>query len=292
MDRFSTNKFILASKARLLEGSSIDPASLHKQGLYKFLSLLEAARSGVKTPPTLLLLEWNEKAVKSVIDSWSLPLMIRLDYTVLPKNKNLGGIPLHTYQSVRSVCKSLISQNCYPMLHPHLDRFNNKYSVGILMAPGKADSLIEVVGEGFDASDIRLGSSLFHEIIKVDILRDLILESMSISKDDYRKERTFRITKINKLKQYIDYANTNGTLLPSLDVFKLSEKMPKGEISIPSEYNPIPKTYLSDLTRIAFTIWDKVLSTLPQSKEFVASLSFLEKTGWILWDIYGHWYAR
>lgn len=274
--------------------SQNDISFLTRENLLKTLSLLLASRASVSIPPTVLMFGSNETALKDIVNKWKLPLMIRMDYKSFPENKTMGGIPLNSYDTINKVCTFLFKENCYPILQIYLDRFADEYSVGVLFEPGKSEYTVEVVGVGFDASDLRLGYTEFHESFKMNVFEDEKLEPWTvISKSDYEKGRQSRIQKVIWLKKYIKYANKKGILLPSLEIpDEIYSDEEKYEVSIPEEYQILPISYLKDLNKIITILCTKVIKKLPPSKKFVASLSYTQKRGWVLWDVYGQWYNR
>lgn len=286
-------KLIVASRKEVEGDQNINTDHLWRKHLYKVLSLVEAARARIRVPPTLLLLGMNRKILSYVIKLWKLPLMVRMDFGSLPKRKTLGGIPIYSKSSLIAIAKFLFRENCYPIFHPHLDRFKDVYSVGIMIDPSSPVAHIEVVGKGFDASDLRLGESIPHESIKIDVFEFSILYRSFISHSDYLNAKIIRNEKVRKLQKYIKYANHKGKLLPSLN---LSDKDTKNKIEdqvfIPERYIPLPDNHLSYLIEITSILYSKVLKNLPYSKTFVASLSYLAESGWVLWDVYGQWYRR
>lgn len=284
---------IVASDTRVWKDGEIDTTFLRANCLYKMLSLVEASRAGIHVLPTLLLLNMNQQAINSVIELWKLPLMVRMEYKSLPKSKLLGGIPLYTPKAIDAVAKFLFQQTYYPMFHPHSDRFKNIYSVGILIDANSSEVQIEVVGTGFDASDLRFGDTTPHEYLKMDILSSSVLQHSVIAPSDYLRRRGGRIEKVRRFQEYIKYANGTGQLLPSLDSLSADvDKSSENDTFIPEGYNRLPQEHLDLLWEIARILRAQVSHNLPRSNGLVASLSYLPNKGWTLWDIYGQWYRR
>ncbi|MFH1526821.1 MAG: hypothetical protein ABIG69_09245 [Bacteroidota bacterium] len=287
------DNFLIVTKNEILKSSKAIEDILSRKKLYKSLSLFYSSLDDIFIPPTILLLEFNPDFTREVISRWKLPLMIRMDYEVLPQNKTLGGIPIYNYKNIKSVSNFLFKENCYPVLHTHIDRFQDLYSVGILLNKNDYNCLFEIVGEGFDASDLRLGSSLPHETIEFNLLEEAIVNRNIISDKEYEKDRIGRQNKIYRFKKYIDFVNKNGYLLSSLERFNESNDISSKEnYVIPKTYKPISRSQLKTLSNIAFMVKTKILPKLPVSEFYVASFSLTLKTSWVLWDIYGSWYKR
>lgn len=255
--------------------------------------MLIAQRSGLRVPPSLLLLDSDMGAIDAFVTDWSLPVMVRMDYSTLPRRKTLGGIPLYGLEAIKRISAFLFDQSCLPLFHPELARLENEFSVGILVSKNAKTAKLDIVGKGFDAGDLRLGWANPHQSFDVDLLNDNLTPLGRISDKDYRVERIQRLERRARLSRYADFANENGKLLHTLDGLKVTEsEITKHEAAIPEAYGAIPLFHLKELAKIAGILSFEVVGQLPPSKEFVGSLSYLRGHGWLLWDIYGEWYKR
>lgn len=284
------NKFIVFHDSSKKTNNKIASGSLKNKKLFKTLSLLLSSRAQIKVLPTALLLDYNNKYIDELITLWGLPLMIRMDFQVLPSKKLLGGIPLYNIEIIESVSEFIFRENCMPLFHPHLDRFEDLYSCGVVLNNKDFKCTIEIVGKGFDASDLRLGSSNPHEIININLFDGTVNERFIIPKGEYNKSKLERTKKINKYLNYIEFVNNGGLLLSSLNKFKVTSK--PANKNIPESYTAIPSYILKELANIIFKIRLDVLEPLPKSDVYIASFSYLPNRGWVLWDIYGSWYSR
>lgn len=282
--------FLVATDRGVLSGDEIHLAMLSHAYLFKTLSLIVCGRLGIPTPSTLLLLSPNWEVVNTVAAQWGLPLMVRMDYSSLRGNKPLGGIGLSSLPTILEVSKFLFARKFLPMFHPHLSRFDDEYSAGVLLELGSDLAEIELVGKAFDASDLRLGKSVPHERITLNLATGRRISRSTIDHATYERERRSRGIRRNAYLEYEKYANAKGRLATSLAQFQDQDlKLP---VDIPTVYEPIPSRALGQLGDLSSAIHELALKRLPASAKFVASLSLLPKTGWTLWDIYGGWYKR
>ncbi|HWD92257.1 MAG TPA: hypothetical protein VG938_07905 [Verrucomicrobiae bacterium] len=285
--------FFIVCEGRLDSGVSLDSRFLLERGFFKTLSLLEAARAELNTPPTMLLLDGAYPPIGDIISRWGLPIMIRMDYGSFPKVKPLGGIPIYSLPAVKSISDSLFRGGLYPLLHPHIDRFTDIFSVGMIITRENSEVQMEIVGRGFDASDLRLGTAIPHESFVYDIHDDSISNRCQISPQEYKREKTERAKRIAQFECYIDYANREGRLLSSVGHFSPSPDRITNVVSlIPDSFTAIGRSEIKALAKFALKLQLEVLPKLPTSESFVASLSLVPRLGWILWDVYGHWYRR
>ena len=167
------------------------------------------------------------------------------------------------------------------MFHPHLSRFDDEYSAGILLELESDIAEVELVGKGFDASDLRLGGSVPHERITLDLASGRAVSHSKIDQVTYERQRRSRIVRRRSYSEYEKYANSTGELVNSLAQFR--HKKPTTSTDIPATYQPIAPRVLDDLRRMSTSIHAFVLRQLPTSRKFVASLSFLPGIGWMLW---------
>ena len=286
-------ELIIASNRFTWKNEQIDTNFLRRNNFYKVLSLVEASRACLKIPSTLLLLDMNKDILNYFARRWKLPLMIRMEYASLPRNKALGGIPVYSLISLYNVAEFLLHEGYHPIFHPHLDRFKDIYSVGLLIEVNRPEVNVEIVGKGFDASDLRLGDLIPHEIFKIDVSNFSVSERKIISQREYLRQRNERIQKIVRLFKYIEYVNKENKLLTSLDSFgEVSDRSIRKDFFVPESYLPLSKNLLSSLKEIISILYLSVVRHLPSSNGFVASLSYLHHKGWVLWDVYGQWYKR
>lgn len=266
---------------------------LESEKLYKSLSLLLACNARVHIPPSLLLLAVRRDLVEEFANEYGYPLMIRVDYRSRPKAKPLGGVPLYSLDTMQRVCEDLISRGCLPLFHSHLDRFKDIFSCGVLLADQVPNVDIEIVGRGFDAGDLRLGKAIPHETVELNLTTGRVGRHTIIADEVYQRERVIRARVVHKLKAYGNFVNQSATLLADLSQFDFEFRTANTpEMMIPAHYEKMSSQSLEELLGIIRVIKSDVVRSLPHSKVYVASLSYLEVEGWILWDVYGDWYLR
>lgn len=285
--------FVLSLNNKIYSGSNTAEKFLLSKNLLKSYSLLIASESGIKIPPTFLIVSDTPEFNQSFLKNWKLPIVVRVDYEKYPDSKFLGGIPLYSYSTCNKISTYILHNNCYPIFHPNIDRFQDVYSLGILLSPGSDEIIVEILGKGFDASDLRLGQFSPHEVISINIKDFKINFRKLITQNEYIDQRKLRSKKISKLHSYIKMVNKSFKLSVNIDQY-IGITISKEEIDciIPNIYNPLPDNLIQSIMEIAMIINLKVLPRLPSSKYFIASFSSVPNYGLILWDIYGSWYIR
>jgi hypothetical protein len=284
--------FIVGAESEIWRDSDVSLVQLlESRHLYKSLSLLLAQQADVKAPASLLLLALRHDLIAHFANRWGLPLMMRVDYRRRPKSKPIGGIPLYQFETISRVSQNLLARQCLPLFHPHFDRFNDIYSLGAILSNESSGADIEVVGKGFDAGDLRLGQAIPHETFQLDLATGARERHNTISRDAYHRERINRAGRIVRLKAYTHIVNETGSLIAPDTLGPNLEESPE-TVQIPQRYHEIPRRLMDELLSILRTIKKVILPGLPKSKIYVASLSYLDEEGWMLWDVYGDWYQR
>lgn len=287
-----TSRFTAATESSLW--SQDDRSLTHllrSEHLYKSLSLLLSIRIGVKAPASLLLLASRRDLLSEFADEWGLPLMIRMDYRRRPTSKPIGGVPLHKLSTAYRVSEDLLDRGYCPLFHQNLNRFEDVYSAGILLKSTGRIAECEVVGEGFDAGDLRLGKAVPHETIAWDLASGNRLEHRTIADDLYERDRVVRARTIRRLTRYIDTVNKLGRL--PKDFTELNDDRDLTvDPRLPVHYQPLPDQLWRELQIAVGRLHKDVIPNLPASTVYAASLSYMKREGWVLWDIYGGWYNR
>ena len=288
------NTFLVAAQATVWQRGDPELVNLlASERLYKGLSLLLACNAGVDIPSSLLLFEVRRNLIAKFASEFGYPLMIRVDYRSRPKAKPFGGVPLYSLDTMLRVGEDLISRGCLPLFHPHLDRFKDMFSCGVLLSDQDPKADVEIVGRGFDAGDLRLGKAIPHETVELNLTTGRVGRRTVIADDVYQRERTARAKVIRRLRAYSNFVNQSATLLSDLARFDLEfGGTDVSEMTVPEQYETMPRQFLNELFGIVRVIKSDVLRSLPHSKVYVASLSYLPIEGWVLWDVYGDWYLR
>ena len=264
---------------------------LRERRLYKSLSLHTADAVGVPVLSSVLLLDPSDELLSTCLDAVGLPVMLRMDYSSLPSQKPLGGVPIYTPEAVSATAEHLWQLRLYPLFQTHVSRFLDLYSVGAVLTHDSSVALIEVVGPGFDASDLRLGFSDPHEWFRVDLVSSRVIEHGVASSDAYSRDRARRLLRIAKWRRYVELVNQTHQLLWSLDVIDSAVSASDKQL-LPLHYVSLPRILLNSVIGYCRLLGRSAIQSLPSSPDYVASFSFTKHTGWVLWDLYGAWYRR
>jgi hypothetical protein len=264
---------------------------LYQNNFYKSYSLLLALKNKIPISNTTVLTSIDSvDTLENHLGDFKKPVMLRMDYENFPKtnNKFIGGIPIYKLDTLKKICQFLFNNKYIPVLQPYSNRFKNEYNMNCSLSNDNDELYIELAGKGFDAGDLRLGITESHEKIVFDYNLWKILSRKIISSQEYMSSKRKRESYIAKMEAYIKYANDEKKLLN--DISTLKEEKISCELN--KEYVPVSKNLIEEIALLSFLIRKKIVPLLPFSKDYVASISILEDSKIVLWDIYGKWYYR
>jgi hypothetical protein len=256
---------------------------------YKSYSLFLAHANSISILDTLILASIDSiDVLENYMNHFSNQIMIRMDYASLNGSKFIGGIPVNTLIALKKICLFLFDNGYIPVLQAYTNRFENLYSFGCLIKNMDDELIIEFVGKGFDAGDLRLNLTNPHQKIRYDCTNWKIV-SNEIIQDEYVKAKEKRESYIGKMETYIKYVNSESKLLISKDLDLLEGENRK---TLNKEYIPATKCEIQEAAFLSYIIKTKIIPLLPFSQDYIASFSILENKKCVLWDIYGKWYQR
>lgn len=288
-----SSTFCLIKHSQLFSFETLDAGDFRSRSLFKSLSIYLSKRAGLPVPSTVVIVDDSADSVELALDVLGLPVMLRMDYARLPAQKFLGGIPLYSKAATQRASSFLQRNGFCPLLQTNIQRTDDLYSVGMTISTRNPIIEIEVVGRGFDASDLRLGATVPHERLSLNIHSDEIMSRTVIRHEQYLELVKWRASACAAFTEYVQLVNERGCLLSSLKtlvphpehVLRHSEAMPRA-------YTPIGKRSIEFLCDVAREVIFNVAGELPDSTSLVVSMSHVRAFGWLLWDIYGHWYQR
>ncbi len=259
--------------------------------LYKLYTLVLCRKYNLPTLNTVAILSYDEKILNKCIKIF--PFLLRFDFQTLPRKKYLGGIIIYNKNIIYELFKRLLDEKYVPLLSEPVHRLEDLYSIGCLISQNIDDVVIEIVGTGFDASDLRLGDFVPHEIIEYNIRENYIINRSVIDDDKYKEQITLRKIKIAKLKIYEEIVNKEGRLLNSEEFNQITiDHKYLDDVFIPPKYRPIGNKLLNELIDLCRDIKMYIIPKLPKSKSYIVSITYTYGRRWIIWDIYGGWYKR
>ena len=264
---------------------------LKNKKLFKSLTIMWAHKVGIPVPRSYVVMEPYNIDLNWIKEKVGNKIMVRVDYATRNNCKPLGGIILYNINIFTKLAKYIFNLGYYPLINEAdgISRFENIYSVNVLFRGSYV--YLEIVGKGFDASDLRLGEVVPHELVVLNT-RNEIIHHKIIDVSDYRKTVQYRRKKIRLLQAHEKFMNDTGLILSKLDECVLSFYLDEEkDIDIPQRYEPISDKYISEL-KTYISLIKSNLYELPASKEYIATFTLFRNYGWLLWDVFGYWYYR
>lgn len=289
---FLCKKFLDDDKLRML---------LKICGYQKIKSLIYLKMLNFHTLDGIIVLNWNEQIEKKVVSFFMSKgvsqVVVRTDakYEVGPAPR--GGYLVRLSEIKDEVKNYLDMKRIVILLEPR-NRYNNLYGINILFDRElfPRNIYLEVVGPGFDISDISRGDITPHERIMLprrdfqeeDELFPNEVYREIISLDHYRETVRHRLIKISRMV----YPNTLKGSYEEEKLIRLAEKYlleTRNTLLLEhkNQYKPIPFKYLKEVYYKVKSLPLRLPQIAPEIKEpFVVSLSIFNETEeMIFWDI-------
>lgn len=280
------DKFLVINNKEIIQ--SPDHFLLEKK-YYKSYALFLAHKNNIRVSDTLILTSVDSiDVVETYLDGFNEPIMLRMDYECLSNRKYVGGIPIYSLNALKKTCLFLFKNNFIPILQPYADRYKNTYNANCSLTNNADVVYIELLGNGFDAGDLRLGLINSHEEIQYDFTEWKLLSRRIITSDEYLISKSKRETYITKMEKYIEYVNKKNKLLDDIS----NMRGEKDNHKLNDEYIPISKEFIMETAYLSYIIKNKIIPSLPYSQDYIASISIMENGNHVLWDVYGRWYFR
>lgn len=231
--------------------------------LEKISSYLELVRLGFPVLKSILITEINDLSnIKFIKDYFSSDFCtLRYQYICTCKSPIRGG---NIIKINYDLLKKEWNNSYYLWLLEPTNRTSNLYNINITYFPNNREIVLEILGKGFDISDLNRGDIYPHQIIKIGniLFEDLFENKFKFSNnlicnaEEYRVSIKKRIKKLQDLNFNISIENFN------------------------IEYKPCPTEILN---KILIMVKRIVLANI--SKHFTVSSSILADGRMVFWDI-------
>lgn len=140
------------------------------KGYYKTLSIIYLRIIGYPILNGIIITSWDEKAKETIIDfckkNHFKELLIRIDKVQETGSAPRGGYIIDYKNLEKEVTRYLREERIVILLEPK-SPYNDLYSVNALYAEDREDIVLEIVGPGFDASDLNRGDISPHQILSI-----------------------------------------------------------------------------------------------------------------------------
>ena len=170
-------------------------------GLFKIRSWAGLTILGYPTLAGVVVLEWDKDAASTIENFASSHDINRLLFrSDAPRETGVyprGGYEL-PIEDVEVISCALLDRKRTPYFLEPCNPFEDYFSLGLLLWPGD-DLVVEVVGRGFDASDLKRGDLSPHERFHLSPDGLAIRDHWQVSQAGYRQSKIQRLAKIGRL---------------------------------------------------------------------------------------------
>lgn len=291
-------------------GVSLRERAKALKGYHKFSSILHLPYLGLHTADGLILRRWSEEAKRQVLDFCETggfsELLLRTDKAGETGRYPRGGylVPLDIVE-----CEAkhyLDGHRLIALLEP-LSSYADDYSFNVLIWEGDPRVVMEVVGPGFDASDLKRGDLTPHETISLDrsrlersgVITETHLRRTAVTSVQYRESVRWRLSKIGRSVASVPIcrsAAAESGLTPlhhasdvhMMDLAKAFLKRSNNThlLEHSRSYQPIPLKLVQDVLLQLRSLSTRLQAFHLPSDRFVVSGSFVSSgQRLVYWDI-------
>lgn len=257
------------------------------KGYYKIESIIYFHLLGLPTLKAIIISEWNNY-IKSILKKYAnnkklTHFTLRSDKKDEEPNAPRLGLNV-TIQDVERHFIKYLKDGRVLFLLEFRSRYDDLYSFNLLFSREyPSQILMEIVGPGFDASDLKRGDVTPHEVILLPRSVPLVeseIERKIISNSHYIGTVLIRLEKIGReiaLLQDIDTSQWNAQKYRKLAIDYLSQVGETLLLKHKNEYPPIPFSYLQKIHYFCFNLPQKMKKLGIRGEPFVLCGSIFNK---------------
>ena len=280
-----------------LSGEKLQSTLTTLKDYWKAKSIIYLNVLGLPTLKAVAVTNWNVSIKRQLMqflnqEGWT-SVVIRTDRKGgMGVRPPLGGYLIKLVDLDKEVQKFLAENRIVMLLEPR-DRYRNLYSINVMFESTSPDILyLEIVGPGFDVSDINRGDVTPHERIWIqrEARADIRIVKHSItSAEDYRNSVGRRLLKIGRLVAANE--SVNRVVEKEAELGKLAKQFLETNgydllLGHSDSYQPIPVEYLRRVIQFIAGLPEKMSRQGLDTNVFVISSTIFEGTDeLVFWDI-------
>lgn len=273
------------------------PIPLPLQGYNKTTSIFEVLQLGLPTQEGIIITDWNDNVANITqsflnIKQWN-QVLIRTDKKG-ETGKYMRGGYIISIKEVPAECQRILSLGRIVLLLEPASKYENLYAINVLIQMKQNIVLLEIVGPGFDASDLNRGDISPHERVCLKIKNEqvtpYILRKDIINQAQYQDSVKARLRKIGVeaiTRGWSDRRNDSQSELEELGRNYLLSLNSTLLLDSADSYQPFSEHLLKKLVdHISDLPWQ--LPSLIEEDEYAISTTVrrnIDKYCFIFWDI-------
>lgn len=273
------------------------PVPESMRGYNRASSMFELLQLGLPVLEGIIVTKWSERTREYVAfflknKGWR-KVLIRSDKRPETDRTIRGGYLINS-EAVFSETQRLLSIGRIVLLLEPADRYENLYGINTLISSEDSFALLEIVGPGFDVTDLNRGEISPHERIFLEVKDDHVTEHIlnreivdRFRYSDTVKARMRKIAKDAIAKQWIEGKDYSKSELETIGRKYLESLERMLLLESDKQYDPLPAPYLKRLlSYIRDLPWQ--LPTLGMERFYVISSSVIgpkAASRFVFWDI-------
>lgn len=263
----------------------------------KAASIFQVLELGLSTQKGIIVTSWTQE-IEAFLNwyiqkhNWD-KILIRTDKRHESGKYMRGGYLVNQEEIIGEIVRILELERIVLVLEP-ANRYNNLYGINIRILQAPDPVTLEIVGPGFDVSDLNRGDISPHETIKLGVFNEQvtnkILERAIVDDSTYKHSISLRLEKLGKDLVVRNMININGELNTEAYVQIASQYLNNNNhnlLLLNPSYQKLPMNLMRKITCFIKDLsWELPFSI--STREFVISTSILgsvDKPRFIFWDI-------
>lgn len=293
---------------QIVDASTIDLDKViaDLDGFFKFQSILYLRKLGLPVLDGIILTQWNDATRRELLTycrkrRWS-AVLLRHDKKPETPPYPMGGYLISTKDIQVEVLKYFDLGRIVFLMEPCC-QFDNSYNISALFENDNRMT-IEIVGPGFDASDLQRGQASPHEVVQVDeTLRGnsftlselgfarIAMTTFIVDQKSYLssvKQRYIKIARRLKDLGILSFEENNKTESELVSIAKsyLKKNGHRALFLNEKEYTPIPPNCLLNVYSFLQDLPKKIEYEVKHGFPFVVSSSYVQEgKKLVFWDI-------
>ena len=267
------------------------------KGYEKAYTLMILRYLGLPTLEGLVVKTWNNATSAYLsyfiqFHGWN-EVMIRSDKKPETDFQIRGGYIIR-FEQLSDEIKRLFRLGRIVMLLEPASRYADLYSINVLLSDNEQQALIEIVGPGFDATDLKRGEVSPHEVIYLEVkdkrVSNRVLSRKIIDNESYKSSVSIRLAKIGK-EVSSESCSITDRIMTRADYENIAKQYLSTSgynllLNSAKEYIPLPDGYLLQFIKYIKNLpWQ--LCSFGKEQNYIISCSILgqSKPRMIFWDI-------
>lgn len=265
-------------------------------GFSKLQSWLQLIVLGFPTLTGLVIERWDSgtpSVVRRFADQLGVPeLLVRTDSSVETGRYPRGGflVRVDEIDVLPQRAPILFEHRRVLFLLEPASPFDDLYSIGVACWPDEPTLIVEIVGPGFDASDLKRGDTTPHESIRASrsSAAPVIVDRSIVSPPMYRESWSRRLTKVGRMVTFGPESSTGQDEVATEEATRRALAARGETLLLTHEpgYVPIPEHLLVPVVSLSASLPVRLQRIGLPGEPLMVSMSYVgQKARPVWWDV-------